>query len=77
MTTRRSHSCNLCHANIGEACGVGLVWGADRHQIKLTTPGNAETHVCQDCITALETALADQREHMKKREEAATYEPGA
>lgn len=72
MTTRRSYSCNLCHTNVGDGSGVGLVW-ADR-QIKLTVPSNAETHVCQDCITALETALDEQREHTRKRDEAATYE---
>lgn len=77
MTTRRSHSCNLCHANVSDGSGVGLVWGANRHEIKLTVPGNAETHICQECIAALETALADQREATRKREEAATYEPAA
>lgn len=76
MTTRRTHNCNLCHANVFDGNGVGLTWGA-QNAIKLTTPGQAETHVCQACITALETALEDQREMMRKRDEAASCEPPA
>ena len=72
MTTRRSHDCNLCHSTVSDGTGVGLVWAGDK--ITLRAPSFAETHVCQKCITALEAALEDQREAMRKRDEVAAYD---
>lgn len=69
MTTRRSHTCNLCHGNVAnEAMGVGMLWETG-NAIKFTTPGQAETHICQTCIEGLETALYDMREMERKRAE--------
>lgn len=61
MTTRRTHTCNLCHGNVAsDGGGVGLHWGLN-NTIKFTTPGQAETHICQPCIGALETTLQEMR----------------
>lgn len=60
MTTRRSYSCNLCHGTVPETGGVGLRWLAN-NAIRFTTPGDAETHICQPCIGALETTLQEMR----------------
>lgn len=59
MTTRRDYSCNLCRRSIVEGSGVGLLW--ESKGIRLTTPGQAENHVCQTCLNDLEAALNDLR----------------
>ncbi len=67
MTTRRTHTCNLCHGNVpNEAAGVGLLWEAG-NSLRLTTPGQAETHICQSCLSALQTALDNLRAHERIR----------
>lgn len=71
MTTRRNHACNLCHSNVpNETAGVGLVWQA-ADKIRFTTPGQAETHICQECLTNLEATLDDMRTEERRRQEIA------
>lgn len=71
MTTHRRYSCNLCHDTVGDGTGVGIIY-AGNPRIRLTVPSNAETHICQKCITAFEAALADQRAHQKLRDDLAS-----
>jgi hypothetical protein len=52
MTTKRNHTCNLCHCMVIDGTGVGLVWTAGS-SFDFTTPGQAETHICQSCLNAL------------------------
>jgi hypothetical protein len=73
MTTRRDYSCNLCHETIVDGTGVGIVWTTNR-TFRMTVPSNAETHMCQHCITGFECALLDQRRHQTIRDEAASDE---
>jgi hypothetical protein len=70
MTTSRTHTCNLCRGLVVGGTGVGLLWKTWK-EISLTTPGNAETHVCQECLDALEAALGALREHERIRAELA------
>lgn len=69
MTTQRTHTCNLCHGSVAnEVSGVGVRWTTNR-DIEFTTPGQAETHVCQTCLGAIEKALEDLRLHERMRDE--------
>lgn len=60
MTTRRTHTCELCRDGVVDGTGVGIKFGMT-HRIELTVPSNAETHLCQKCIDALQDALREQR----------------
>lgn len=69
MTTRKSYSCNLCHGSAPEGSAVGLCWTGERRMEITATLGNAETHICEGCLRALEAALYYRREKERKNDE--------
>lgn len=72
MTTTRTHKCNLCCLAVRDGTGVGLRWEAN-NQIKFTTPGQAETHVCQACLDNIESEIYRLHQDERRNDEEATY----
>jgi hypothetical protein len=77
MTTTRTHTCNLCRRTVTETEGVGLKWTGHGtgELIQFTTPGQAESHLCNGCVENLDTAISDLRRIERERDERATYMP--
>lgn len=65
MTTKRTHTCNLCLDFVGDGTGVGLVYHSNG--VTFTVPSNAETHICQKCLDWVEAEINQSREIAQKR----------
>lgn len=57
MTTKRTFECNVCHSPIFDARGRGFSFGSDRVEWKALF--QAENHICNHCIKALEISFRD------------------
>ena len=72
MTTKRTYTCNLCGDATQEGAGVGVIFSSHRpHKIKFTVPMNAENHLCQNCLTAIDEAHRETARIAKARAECA------
>ena len=61
MTVRREYRCNLCSATItdtsgGATGGVGIHFG--HPHLKLKMIGDAENHLCSECLEGIKAELA-------------------
>mgnify|MGYP003332093094 CR=1 FL=1 len=62
MTTRRDYQCNLCHTFITNGTGRGIHHKAGPH-LNFTTLMQAENHLCDNCVSALQEAFRDVIRH--------------
>lgn len=67
MTTHRKYDCNLCRATINETTGVGIYWEGAPRGIVFRLYNDAESHLCNACITGIIAEMDRMDKHEKAK----------